>query len=74
MLTPGNSLEPCDQFALVADFDEYLFDCAVCGRLQITHERSDQRTLTLAQAKAARLSIIEDSARTLTIERLRREQ
>lgn len=74
MITPGNSLEPCDQFVLVAEFDEHPPDCAVCGRLAITHGRSGQRTLPLVQAKVERLSMIEDSARTLTIERLRGEQ
>lgn len=74
MITPGNSLEPCERFAALAEFDDQELDCAVCGRLEITHDRAGQRTLTVAQARAERMRMIEASARAMNLERLRGEE
>jgi len=59
IITPENSLPPCPQFAYIGDFDqEKLHDCIVCGRLEVTHDRSGQRGITAEQAKTERLAMM----------------
>jgi len=60
--TPGNSLPPCRQFAVLVEFDDRLSECAVCERLEITHTRNGQRAITVAQADAEREAMIMTSA------------
>jgi hypothetical protein len=64
-MTPGNSLPPCTQFAFISEFDETHPDCAVCGRLEITHEREGRRSLTAVAARTERLALIELTEKTL---------
>lgn len=67
MITPGNSLEPCERFAALEEFDDQELDCAVCRRLKIIHDRAGQRTLNVAHAGAERMGVIEPSVRAMNV-------
>jgi len=65
METPSNSLSPCVQFAFIAELeDERFSDCSVCGRLEISHDRTGRRGISVEQAKDERLALIDADYRS----------
>ncbi len=67
MMTPHNGLPPCEQFTVV-DWreDEGVFECDVCDRLELSHDKSGHRVLTAAEVEDLRARLIDETKARLS--------